>query len=56
MLKVSFTISAFCFKVVGTEQCCPRVGAPSVLLRMRVADFSSKIGQLEKALADFPLN
>jgi hypothetical protein len=53
---VAFYRRAFCFKVVGEEKCCPRVGAPSVLLRMRVAEFSSKIGQLEKALKDFPLN
>jgi len=53
---VAFYRRAFCFRVVGPEQCCPRVGAPSVLLRMRVADFTSKIGQLEKALSEFPLN
>lgn len=53
---VAFYRRAFCFKVVGKQKCCPRVGAPSVLLRMRVAEFSSKIGQLEKALAEFPLN
>jgi hypothetical protein len=53
---VAFYRRAFCFEVVGEEKCCPRVGAPSVLLRMRVAEFSSKIGQLEKALKDFPLN
>jgi hypothetical protein len=52
---VAFYRRAFCFRVVGEEKCCPRVGAPSVLLRMRVEDFSSKIGQLEKALRDFPL-
>lgn len=53
---VAFYRRAFCFKVVGEEKCCPRVGAPSILLRMCVADFSSKIGQLEKAIAEFPLN
>jgi len=53
---VAFYRRAFCFKVVGEEKRCPRVGAPSVLLRMRVADFSSKIGQLERALAEFPLS
>jgi hypothetical protein len=53
---VAFYRRAFCFKVVGEEKCCPRVGAPSVLLRMRVAEFTSKIGQIEKALKDFPLN
>ena len=53
---VGFYRRAFCFKVVGKEKCCPRVGAPSVLLRMRVAEFTSKIGQLEKAIAEFPLN
>lgn len=52
----TFYRRAFCFRVVGEEKCCPRVGAPSVLLRMRVEDFSSKIGELEKALKDFPLN
>lgn len=53
---VAFYRRAFCFKVVGEEKCCPRVGAPSVLLRMRVAEFTSKIGQLERAIAEFPLN
>jgi hypothetical protein len=53
---VAFYRRAFCFKIVGKEKCCPRVGAPSVLLRMRVAEFSSKIGQIEKALKDFPLS
>lgn len=53
---VAFYRRAFCFTVAGEEKCCPRVGAPSVLLRMCVADFSSKIGRLEKALAEFPLN
>ena len=53
---VGFYRRAFCFKAVGSEKCCPRVGAPSVLLRMRVADFTSKIGQLERALVDFPLD
>lgn len=52
---VAFYRRAFCFKVAGAEKSCPRVGAPSVLLRMRVAEFSSKIGQIEKALAEFPL-
>jgi hypothetical protein len=53
---VAFYRRAFCFSVAGEEKCCPRVGAPSVLLRMCVAEFTSKIGQLEKALAEFPLN
>jgi len=53
---VAFYRRALCFRVVGEEKCCPRVGAPSVLLRLRVADLTSKIGQLERALADFPLN
>ena len=53
---VAFYRRAFCFKVAGPEKCCPRVGAPSVLLRMCVAEFTSKIGQLEQALAEFPLN
>lgn len=53
---VAFYRRAFCFKVAGPEKTCPRVGAPSVLLRMAVDEFTSKIGQLEKALSEFPLN
>lgn len=53
---VGFYRRALCFQVAGEQKCCPRVGAPSVLMRMRVSDLSSKIGQLERALRDFPLN
>jgi hypothetical protein len=53
---VGFYRRALCFEVEGQEKLCPRVGAPSLLLRMKVSNLSSKIGQLEKALADFPLN
>lgn len=52
---VAFYRRALCFEVEGEERVCPRVGAPSLLLRMRVANLTSKIGQLEKALVDFPL-
>ena len=53
---VAFYRRALCFEVEGEEKLCPRVGAPSILLRMQVSDLTSKIGQLEKALKDFPLN
>ena len=53
---VAFYRRALCFEVEGEERVCPRVGAPSLLLRMRVANLTSKIGHLERALADFPLN
>jgi hypothetical protein len=53
---VGFYRRALCFEVEGEEKLCPRVGAPSLLLRMKVSNLTSKIGQLEKALADFPLN
>lgn len=53
---VAFYRRALCFDVEGEERVCPRVGAPSLLLRMRVANLASKIGQLEKALVDFPLS
>jgi hypothetical protein len=53
---VAFYRRALCFEVEGEERVCPRVGAPSLLLRMRVANLTSKIGQLEKALVDFPLD
>jgi len=53
---VSFYRRALCFQIAGEERLCPRVGAPSLLMRMRVADLTSKIGQLERALAEFALN
>lgn len=53
---VSFYRRALCFNVAGPETTCPRVGAPSVLMRMRVADLTDKIGSLERAIADFPLS
>jgi hypothetical protein len=53
---VSFYERALCFEVEGEERMCPRVQAPSLLLRMRVANLTSKIGHLERALADFPLH
>lgn len=52
---VGFYRRALCFKVDGPETTCPRVGAPSVLMRMKVADLTDKIGSLERAIADFPL-
>jgi hypothetical protein len=51
---VSFYRRAFCFKVAGETGVCPRVGAPSVLLRLPVNELSAKISQLEGALASFP--
>jgi hypothetical protein len=53
---VAFYRRALCFEVAGHEKICPRVGAPSVLLRMRVADLTDKIAALEFSLAQFPLN
>lgn len=53
---VGFYCRTLCFEVEGDEKLCPRVGAPSLLLRMKVSNLTAKIGQLEKALADFPLN
>lgn len=53
---VAFYRRALCFEVEGEEKLCPRVGAPSILLRMQVSNLTSKIGQLERALKDFPLN
>jgi hypothetical protein len=52
---VSFYHRALCFNVAGPETTCPRVGAPSVLMRMKVADLTDKIGSLERAIAEFPL-
>ncbi|HVO90540.1 MAG TPA: hypothetical protein VMV45_18525 [Casimicrobiaceae bacterium] len=53
---VSFYERALCFAVAGPEQICPRVGAPSVLLRMRVADLTHKIRTLQHEVAEFPLH
>jgi hypothetical protein len=52
---VGFYRRSLCFKVAGPETTCPRVGAPSVLMRMKVADLTDKIGSLERAIAEFPL-
>ena len=51
---VPFYRRALCFKVAGEPSVCPRVGAPSVLLRLPVRELSQKISQLEGALASFP--
>jgi hypothetical protein len=51
---VPFYRRALCFQVAGEPSVCPRVGAPSVLLRLPVRDLSDKISQLEGALASFP--
>jgi hypothetical protein len=51
---VAFYRRAFCFKVAGETSVCPRVGAPSVLLRLPVNELSEKISELEGALASFP--
>jgi hypothetical protein len=51
-----FYVRALCFEVVGREKLCPRVNAPSVLLKMAVADLTRKIGQLEGELEGFPLS
>lgn len=53
---VGFYRRALCFKVAGEERVCPRVNAPSVLLRMRLTDLTRKIGSLEDAIAEFPLD
>lgn len=45
---------ALCFQVAGEPTVCPRVGAPSVLLRLPVDDLSDKISRLEDAIASFP--
>ena len=52
---VGFYRRALCFEVAGTEKVCPRVNAPSVLLRMSLADLTRKIGSLERAISEFPL-
>lgn len=51
---VPFYRRALCFEVAGEPSVCPRVGAPSVLLRLPVRKLSHKISQLEGALASFP--
>ncbi len=52
---VGFYRRALCFEVVGEERRCPRVNAPSVLLKMSVNDLTRKIDSLARALAQFPL-
>ena len=52
---VGFYLRALCFQVAGTARVCPRVNAPSVLLRMSLADLTRKIGSLERAISEFPL-
>lgn len=52
---VGFYRRALCFEIAGEEKICPRVNAPSVLLRMSVADLTQKIGSLERAIGEFPL-
>jgi len=52
---VGFYRRALCFEVAGEEKRCPRVNAPSVLLKMPVDDLTRKIGSLEKALEQFDL-
>lgn len=53
---VGFYRRALCFEVSGEERMCPRVNAPSVLLRMPVANLTRKIVSLERALAQYPLD
>ena len=43
------------FDVVGDERVCPRVGVPSVLLRLDVLHLSRRIGDLQRAVAELPL-
>jgi len=52
---VGFYRRALCFEVAADASVCPRVNAPSVLLRMSVTDLTQKIGSLERAIAEFPL-
>jgi hypothetical protein len=40
--------------VAGEPSVCPRVGAPSVLLRLPVNELTNKISEIEGALASFP--
>lgn len=46
---------ALCFEVAGEARLCPRVNAPSVLLKMTVVDLTRKIVSLEQALAQCAL-
>jgi hypothetical protein len=48
---VAFYRRALCFQVAAEERICPRVGAPSVLMRLPLRALSEKIGQIELALA-----
>lgn len=52
---VGFYRRALCFEAASTVRVCPRVNAPSVLLKMSLADLTRKIGSLERAIAEFPL-
>ena len=52
---VGFYRRALCFEVAGEARRCPRVNAPSVLLKMSVDDLTRKIESLERALAQVPL-
>ncbi len=52
---VGFYRRALCFEVAAEASVCPRVNAPSVLLRMSLADLTRKIGSLERPIAEFPL-
>ena len=47
---VAFYRRALCFKVAAEERTCPRVGAPSVLMRLALQDLSEKIFELETSL------
>ena len=51
---VGFYRRALCFQVAAEERVCPRVGAPSVLMRLALQDLSEKIGVLETALDAAP--
>lgn len=52
---IGFYRRALCFEVVGEERLCPRVNAPSVLLKMRVDDLTRRIDSLERAIARYSL-
>lgn len=47
---------ALCFEVAGEARLCPRVNAPSVLLKMAAVDLTHKIVSLERALAQCALD
>lgn len=51
---VGFYRRALCFQVAAEERICPRVGAPSVLMRLALRDLSEKIGELESRFASIP--